>query len=381
MGLLREVLPGSGTFVLTAPGVERLEAVAEGNPSSRQGFAVVQRLDLGCLRPRHQARGCGLRGAAHRRKGTQQQDRRQDHRRNQAFPVRRRRLRLRHGSLRRQGCRRTAGRRLLRSRFRAGPEHPRNLDVPRRPDGPGAFRHSAVQPHPVDRPAGPPPETPQQDRRGDRLRAVGADAAAVRVRPRNRGHGRPPYCAIAPTGCGSGACERKRSRESFERISRPTRVNRCLLPQAEEDGEAALRNFGTPFLTMWSSGLSPNRTGIRQPAFSPATEVANRLRRVSELTGAVLVAPLVADPALRRRRPEIWTPLQSQLFLDFAPQLRGHLPGPCRAAALGRQPVGLTVAAPTRAAGQADRRTVAAELLPRRSPLFFRTWQRSQSVR
>ena len=176
MGLLREISPGSGTFVLTARGVERLEAVAEGNPSSRQGFAVVRRLDLGCLRPRHQARGCGLRGAA--QEGTQQQDRRRDHRRNQAFPVRRRRLRLRHGSLRRQGCRRTAGRRPLRSRFRAGPEHPRNLDVPRRPDGPGAFRHSAVQPHPVDRPAGPPPETPQQDRRGDRPRAVGAGRRA-----------------------------------------------------------------------------------------------------------------------------------------------------------------------------------------------------------
>ena len=81
MGLLREVSPGSGTFVLTARGVERLEAIAEGNPSSRQGFVVARRLDLGRLRPRHQARyrACGLRGAAHRRKGTQQQDRRRDH--------------------------------------------------------------------------------------------------------------------------------------------------------------------------------------------------------------------------------------------------------------------------------------------------------------
>ena len=42
MGLLREVSPGrSGTFVLTARGVERLEAIAEGNPSSRQGFVAM----------------------------------------------------------------------------------------------------------------------------------------------------------------------------------------------------------------------------------------------------------------------------------------------------------------------------------------------------
>ena len=82
----------------------------------------------------------------------------------------------------------------------------------------------------------------------------------------------------------------------------------------------------------------------------------------------VLVDPLVADPALKAQSPRdlLRTPLQSQLFLDFAPPLRGHLPAPCLAAALGRQPVGLIVATPARVAGQfaADHRVVAAELLP-----------------
>lgn len=48
MGLLREVSPGSATFVPTTRGDSKRALTA----SPRQGFVVVRRLDLECLRPR-----------------------------------------------------------------------------------------------------------------------------------------------------------------------------------------------------------------------------------------------------------------------------------------------------------------------------------------
>ena len=68
--------------------------------------------------------------------------------------------------------------------------------------------------------------------------------------------------------------------------------------------------------------------------------------------------------ASRRRHPEIRSGLHCRVSFSSTSRHRGHLPGPRRAAAPGRQPVGLTVAAPARVADQAGRRAVAAELLP-----------------
>ena len=78
-----------------------------------------------------------------------------------------------------------------------------------------------------------------------------------------------------------------------------------------------------------------------------------------------LVDPLVADPALKAQAPRDPDSTAEPAF----PRLRAtgvHLPrsSRSRAAALGRQSVGLTVAAPARVAGQADHRAVAAELFP-----------------
>ena len=158
LGLLREVSPETKTFVLTAGGVERLEAAAQ--PSSKQGF-VAMWFDASTSDAYDHGIKPGIEDAGYEARRIDEKEHNNKIDDEIIAEIRRSRFVVadftcgtvphegKEVAIPRGGVYYEAG-------FAQGLNVPLIWTCHEGPSGPIAFRHPAVQPHPVDRSAGPP---------------------------------------------------------------------------------------------------------------------------------------------------------------------------------------------------------------------------------